>query len=414
MTILFLLLALFCIFGSIAFSCLAKSQFHVDLLPSQKLISKLLLSLQRKLTTSNDYEEIERLYLLHQFLCLLTYMVCVSCLIILWSHAFLWLFMAVTLPLTLHLLADIYITRFPSMAIQISSVIASIFVIIFFPCSYLFFRIVKKYARIDKKTMEAKKLQRKILGMLRDPKLMSQTELHDYKLMSSVTYFRDRIAREIMVPRIQVSFLPSTLTINKAATMFVEEEYSRVPIYKDELDNIIGVLLFKDLFRFYIQAINNQKEDLLEKPISTLIKPVLYTPETQKISKLLQEFRMHHSHLAIVVDEYGGTEGIVTIEDILEELVGEIADEYDQETSELRKEPSGAWVVNATMRIVDLEKELKIHIPKSQEYDTIGGYVCHKTGIIPLSGFCMHHDNFDLVVIHSNEKGIEQLRIIPL
>lgn len=413
MTILLLLLALFCIFGSIAFSCLAKSQFHIDLLPSQKLISKLLIALQKRLTTS-DYEEIARLYLLHQFLCLLTYMVCISSLIILWGHAFLWLFMAVTLPLALHLLADIYITHFPSIAVQASSLIGSIFVIVFFPCSYLFFQIVKKYARRDKKTIEAKKLQRKILGMLRDPKLMSQTELHDYKLMSSVTYFRDRIAREIMVPRIQVSFLPSTLTIEKAATMFVAEEYSRVPIYKDEIDNIIGVLLFKDLFRFYMQSITKREEGLLQQPISTLIKPVLYTPETQKISKLLQEFRMHHSHLAIVVDEYGGTEGIVTIEDILEELVGEIADEYDQETSEIRKEPSGAWVVNAKMRIVDLEKELKIHIPKSQEYDTIGGYVCHKTGIIPLSGFCLHHDNFDLVVIHSNEKGIEQLRIIPL
>lgn len=262
--------------------------------------------------------------------------------------------------------------------------------------------------------LEAKKLQRKILRILRDPKLMSQTELHDYKLMSSITYFRDRIAREIMVPRIQVSFLPSTLTVEKAATMFLEEEYSRVPVYTDEIDNIIGVLLFKDLFRCYIQSITKREPDLLTQPISTLVKPVLYTPETQQISKLLQEFRTHHSHLAIVVDEYGGTEGIVTIEDILEELVGEIADEYDQEIAEIRKEPSGAWIVNAKMRIVDLEKELKIHIPKSQEYDTIGGYVCHKTGIIPLSGFCLHHDNFDLVVVHSNEKGIEQLRIIPL
>lgn len=413
MTIILLLLAFFCIFGSIAFSCLAKSQFHIDLLPSQKLISKLLLSLQKKLTTS-DYEEIERLYLLHQFLCLLTYMVCVSSLIILWGHPFIWLFIAVILPLALHLVADIYITRFPSKAIQISSVIASICIITFFPFSYFFFRMVRKYTKYDKKTLEAKKLQRKILGMLRDPKLMSQTELHDYKLMSSITYFRDRIAREIMVPRIQVSFLPSTLTIEKAATMFLEEEYSRVPVYTDEIDNIIGVLLFKDLFRCYIQSITKREEGLLTQPISTLVKPVLYTPETQKISKLLQEFRMHHSHLAIVVDEYGGTEGIVTIEDILEELVGEIADEYDQEIAEIRKEPSGAWIVNAKMRIVDLEKELKIHIPKSQEYDTIGGYVCHKTGIIPLSGFCLHHDNFDLVVVHSNEKGIEQLRIIPL
>jgi CBS domain containing-hemolysin-like protein len=139
---------------------------------------------------------------------------------------------------------------------------------------------------------------------------------------------------------------------------------------------------------------------------------VLYTPETKKISQLLQEFRSKQIHLAIVVDEYGGTEGIVTIEDILEELVGEIADEYDiNEEVMYSAMPSGGWIVDAKMSILDIDEELGIKIPHSPEYDTIGGYIFHRAGSIPSKGWKIHQDEFGLEILSSNDRSIGKIKI---
>jgi len=129
----------------------------------------------------------------------------------------------------------------------------------------------------------------------------------------------------------------------------------------------------------------------------------------------LQEFRNKQIHLAIVVDEYGGTEGIVTIEDILEELVGEIADEHDVLEEEQLYSPAadGGYIVDAKMTILDIEKVLGITIPTSPEYDTIGGYVFHRAGTIPSKGWKIHNDNFDLEVLSSSERVIDQVLITP-
>ena len=149
-------------------------------------------------------------------------------------------------------------------------------------------------------------------------------------------------------------------------------------------------------------------------PLEQLIKPILYTPETKKISRLLQEFRQKQIHLAIVVDEYGGTEGIITIEDILEEIVGEIADEHDilEEEKLYFPFPGGGWIVDGKMNVLDIEKELGIQIPPSPEYDTIGGYVFHRAGTIPSKGWKIHQDLFDLEVLSSNERAIEKVILL--
>ena len=134
----------------------------------------------------------------------------------------------------------------------------------------------------------------------------------------------------------------------------------------------------------------------------------------EKISQLLQEFRHKQIHLAIVVDEWGGTEGIVTIEDVLEELVGEISDEYDTSSELLyTKSPSGDWIVDAKMSIIDILEDLNISIPQGPEYDTIGGYIFHRAGTIPSKGWKIHHDDFELEVLGSNERAIEKIRITP-
>ncbi|MCX6989419.1 MAG: hemolysin family protein [Chlamydiae bacterium] len=253
----------------------------------------------------------------------------------------------------------------------------------------------------------------KILEWLRDSEIESLLETNEKKLIYSVIAFKDRIAREIMVPRISMFSIPTSTTIAQAATCFLEEGYSRIPVYQDNVDKIVGVILYKDVSNLLI-AQQETSATMTSQNIQKLIKPVVYAPETKKISALLQEFRLKQIHLAIVVDEYGGTEGIVTIEDILEELVGEIEDEYDiNQTQMFSTLSTGGWIVMAKMNIIDIEGELGIKIPSSPDYDTIGGYIVHKAGSIPSEGWQIHHDDFELQVLSADERSIDKIKITP-
>jgi len=153
---------------------------------------------------------------------------------------------------------------------------------------------------------------------------------------------------------------------------------------------------------------------ILDAPIETIQKGILYTPETKKISSLLQEFRKKQVHFAIVVDEYGGTEGIVTIEDILEEIVGDISDEYDQEEETFKQTPDGSWIIDAKTSIFDIDEQLGLQIPQEEEYDTVGGYVFHVAGAIPSPGFIIHHNDFELEILESSDRAVEKVRIKPV
>ncbi len=282
----------------------------------------------------------------------------------------------------------------------------SLLLLLVAPLSSLFFKIFKTFIPSQPSSF---RIRDKMLDVLSETESSMHLDIHDQKLLLSVASFKDRIAREVMVPRIDVFSLPADTTIQEAAQSFLSEGYSRIPVYRESVDNIIGVLLYKDVLTIYAKA-----SSPLDIPIESLVKPVLYTPETKKISHLLQEFRNKQLHLAIVVDEYGGTEGIVTIEDILEELVGEIADEYDSNEEVLFNPlPGGGWIVDARMSIIDIEEELGIKIPQSPDYDTIGGYIFHRAGAIPSKGWRIHHDEFDLEILSSDERSIEKIRITP-
>jgi CBS domain containing-hemolysin-like protein len=259
----------------------------------------------------------------------------------------------------------------------------------------------------SQKQLSAPSIRDKILEVLYESELSAHLDPQERKLILSVANFKERNVREVMVPRIDVTCISEDATIQEAAEIFLKERYSRLPVYHDNIDHIVGVLLYKDVLSAYAHS---KKEDTS----LSLIKPVVYTPETKKISQLLQEFRSKQIHLAIVVDEYGGTEGIITIEDILEELVGEIADEDDVDQEVLYSVlPSGGWIVDARMGILDIEKELAIQIPQSPEYDTLGGYIYHRAGAIPAKGWRLHHDDFDLEILSSDERSIEKVRIMP-
>ena len=255
----------------------------------------------------------------------------------------------------------------------------------------------------------------KILEFVNESELSPFLEPVQKRLITSIASFSDHIVREIMVPRIDVFALSIDQTVHEAAQQFIKEGYSRIPVYQNNLDTTIGVLLYKDVMEYYFRSIENKEASPLKTPLKKLVKPVLYTPETKKIAVLLQEIKQKQIHLALVVDEYGSTEGIITTEDILEELVGEIADEYDviEEETLYSTHTAGGWIVDAKMNLLDIQKELGILIPKSREYDTIGGYVFHRAGTIPSKGWRLHTDLFDLEVLNSTERTIEKVIIMP-
>jgi putative hemolysin len=169
--------------------------------------------------------------------------------------------------------------------------------------------------------------------------------------------------------------------------------------------------MWKDVQKKYIEAVEKNNQDILNAPIETITKPVLYTPETKTISNLLQEFRQKQVHLAIVVDEYGGTEGIVTIKDILEELVGDISDEHDDRETLFVTHPQGGWIIDPRMTILDLEEKLGVKIPQEGEYDTVAGYIFHCAGAIPTKGFLIHRDTFEIEILNSSDRSVEKVRI---
>lgn len=259
-------------------------------------------------------------------------------------------------------------------------------------------------------------LRETLMPLLKSSKGQARLDPIDLKLLESVIQFKDLIVKEIMIPRIHLFSLDASTTIRGAASRLAEEGYSRTPVFRGSLDNIVGLLLYKDILEIYMQCeMGALDKSALDKPIESVMKAVFYTPETKKVSHLLQEFRTKQKHMAIVVDEYGGTEGVVTIEDILEEIVGPISDEYDvDEEMPYVPDPKGeGWIVDARMSIKDVEDIFEIEIPKEGDYDTLGGFIFHRMEMIPAKGSLIHEESFDLEILSASDRSVEKIRLTP-
>lgn len=293
--------------------------------------------------------------------------------------------------------------------LKFTAPLSSFYLTLFFPLIGLLLHLTRGLLRRMPIEEEEFPDTKQLREMIRESELEQHLAPGDQKLISSFVAFKERVAKEIMVPRVDIYSLAADTTIREATRLFAQEGYSRIPIYRETLDQIIGVVLYKDLLKSYAAPGQN-----LDASLETLAKPVLYAPENKKIAQLLQEFRNKQIHMAIIVDEYGGTEGIVTIEDILEELVGEIEDEYDiGQEHPFWKLPTGEWVVDAKMTILDIEEQLGVHIPPNPDYETIGGFVYHCAGSIPSKGWRLSRDEFDLEVLSSSERSIKKIKLSP-
>lgn len=336
-------------------------------------------------------------------------------------HA-LWIFLIIALVILFSLLVDFAInvmsTSSPKKFLHAVSPLVSLLLILFFPVSFLFInilRVILKKVQINRYLSSPLRVRDKILEVLYDSEIAGTLDSYDQKLILSVASFKDRVVKEVMIPKIDIFSLPAETSIYEATKVFDATGYSRIPIYKDTVDHVIGVLLYKDLLKIYAtKAVLPHFQELINGSIEKWIKPIMYSPETKRISRLLQEFRSKQIHLAIVVNEYGGTEGIVTIEDILEEIVGDIADEYDEMEELFKAEPDKSWIVDAKLSIIDAEEQLNIKIPQEADYDTIGGYLYHRAGTIPSKGFIIHHDDFEIEVLSSTDRSVDKVRIRAL
>lgn len=313
-------------------------------------------------------------------------------------------------------------TRLPEASLSWGALVASVLMTAVFPLTYLFLGTLQLMGRTVyfdhlQEQEPATQAKQELIEIIQEVDWHGSLDTQDKKLIASVLRFRKHMAREVMVPRVEVFGLAAELTILEAASSLQSESYSRVPVYKENMDNIVGVLMYKDVLQKFMEYERNGNDSkILAAPIESIMKVPLYTPETKRIANLLQEFRKKQVHMAIVVDEYGGTEGIVTIEDILEQIVGEIADEYDvaEEGVFFTQVEGGGWIVDARMSILDAQEQLGIQIPQEGDYDTIGGYLFHCAGTIPVRGFTVQCDTFEMTVLRSKERYIERVRITPL
>lgn len=303
----------------------------------------------------------------------------------------------------------------PETVVKCCAPVASIFMFAAFPITYASIKLSPKHFRSISFEEHLTKAKKELIEIIQRAKVSPELDFHEKKLIEHVLRFKDRIAREVMVPRVDIFSLSASTPIKKAAELVKEEGYSRIPVYRNTVDNIVGVLMYKDVLDKYMEyASKGNDASILDAPIETIQKSVLYTPETKKISNLLLEFRKKQMHFAIVVDEYGGTEGIVTIEDILEEIVGDIEDEYDEEEDMFFPQKDGSWIVDARMGINDVEQQLSLKLPQDGDYDTIGGYIFHCAGTIPSKGFVIHQERFEMEILSSDERKVGKVRLKPI
>ena len=225
-------------------------------------------------------------------------------------------------------------------------------------------------------------------------------ETPERRIIHRILQFSLRTVKEVMVPLIRVAAIPDTLTVGQALEEFRTSRFSRLPVYHGRIDNLIGVLHDFDLLG----------EDGMDSPIRAFMRPVTYVPELKKIDRLLSEMQRQGIHLAAVVDEYGGAVGIVTIEDLLEEIVGEIADEFDQEVAPFKKLGEGHYLISAKTEIKALNETLHLELPAG-DYETLAGFLITELGDLPRAGEQLQYRNLKFTVRQAEARAVKEVEL---
>jgi CBS domain containing-hemolysin-like protein len=224
-------------------------------------------------------------------------------------------------------------------------------------------------------------------------------ETEERRMIHKIINFGETTVHEAMIPLIEVVALPSGATVAVAVAVVSEDHFARIPVYEERIDQIVGIVHAFDLL----------SEDP-DTPIGPLIRPAYYVPESKLVDDLLEEMQRRRVQMAIVVDEYGGVVGIATVEDLLEEIVGEIEDEYDEEPPAFRRLADGSYIVDARMEVDRLNEELGTQLPEG-EYETLGGFLIHLLQKIPETGEEAQFQGMRFLITESDERSILKVRI---
>ena len=280
----------------------------------------------------------------------------------------------------------------------------NLLMVLFTPLTWLFSQWKRLLGHFVHSTEEDTITAGELMTMVSEAENDGELTDRESELIRSAIEFDDVEVEEILTPRVDVVAVEDNTSLDEVAQTFAESGYSRLPVYHDTIDNIIGVVHEKD---FYLARL--KKETSLEE----LVKPTLYTTGSTQISQLLRTLREQHHHLAVVVDEYGGTEGIITLEDILEELVGEIWDEHDEATEDFHKQSDGSWIVLGSASVDDLFETLGLPEDEDIDSNTVNGLVQEKTCHLPKVGDRFTLGSYDGVVTRTAKRRVTEVRLTP-
>jgi len=235
-------------------------------------------------------------------------------------------------------------------------------------------------------------------------------EIEEHGLIHGLVSFKSISVREIMTPRVDIIAVPSNIQFRELIELIKDSGHSRIPVYKDDLDTILGILYAKDLLPYL-----NSEHTNLEFDLNKIIRECIFVPDTKLISKLMHEFQEKNMHMSIVVDEYGGTSGLITLEDILEEIVGEIRDEYDEEEEEIVELSNNKFIMSGKVEIDEIEKKLNIEIDvPDEDFETLGGFIFNHAGTIPDVGYNFEQYGFSFTVKEIENNRVTKVEIEKL
>ena len=247
-----------------------------------------------------------------------------------------------------------------------------------------------------------------LVALLRQASQRGLVEADALSMLEGVLEVGDLQVRDIMIPRAQMVFVRRDEPFSKLLPVVVESGHSRFPVMDEDRDDIVGILLAKDLLRLYSSDVRERFD------IREYMRPVVFVPESKRLNVLLKEFRRNRNHMALVVDEYGGVSGLVTIEDVIEQIVGEIDDEFDVEDDHnIRKEAERQFTVRGVTRIDEFNEYFGAHLSEEEGFDTVAGLLMKEFGRLPRRGDAATIDGFEFRVTRADRRRIDALRVVP-
>jgi len=282
------------------------------------------------------------------------------------------------------------------------------FIFILYPLAFVLYEIIHFFIRImpvEKEKIFDSDEELKILTQVGEEQGTLQSEESD--MIQSIYEFHGKSVHEVMTPRVDMVALSSKSSMQDVIDLIRDKQFSKIPVYKDNIDDIRGILFAKDLIPFLSGSHPNVH-------LTALARQSYFVPESKELDELLDNFRQKKTSVAIVVDEWGGTSGLITLEDVVEEVIGELIDPFDKEDIQMDKQDDGSYIVGARVGIYDLEEEMEIKFPEERDYDTVGGFIIEELRDFPKIGDSVSFNDMVFSVTHLKGTNIDTIHIVKV